>query len=437
MGFVVVAVVGACTAGASPTPEIGVGPSVAPGATVASSSASPGSSAATPTAEPSLTAGASATPAPTPAPTAKRSAATGRSLGTLPPPPPPPPGYLNLILYHTPVKGSLNGWFSLINSDGTGNRKLALGRYAHWNSNGSAIEVVNYGANCVPSLSVYPVNGGTPTSVSIAFAAGDGSFDWTPDGSRLSFFRSPNGYICNGMNSIAGRDLYSVKADGTGLTNFAPGLPRVEPTSWVPDGSAVVIARHAALNDVGPIQRINVATKSVTQILASGTYSAVNISPDGKLLAYVTKAGAQSRLHVTNNVGTGPSNVRYQNYDLGQAAAQDVYGLWGSDSGHLAVVRVQPDSQLGSGTYVEYYKYDPTEKTAMSGVYCGGLLTSVLQGTLDWAPDNSLFVSSTVGNFGTGQPYVAKILIGDTAGKGGIFLAGTEGNDWVAWQPYP
>lgn len=389
------------------------------------------------TAEPSLTAGASATLAPTPVPTARASVATRRSLGTLPPPPPPPPGYQNLILYHTPVKGSLNGWFSLINSDGTGNRKLALGRYAHWNSNGSAIEVVTYGANCVPSLSLYPVNGGAATSVPIAFAAGDGSVDWTPDGTRLAFYRSTNSYSCNGLNSINGRDLYAVKADGTGLTNVAPGLPRVEPISWVPDGSAVVIARHAALNNTGPIQRISIATKGVTQILASGTYSAVNVSPDGKLLAYVTEAGTQSRLHVTNNVGTGPSNVRYQNRDLGQTAAQDVYSVWGRDSKHLAVVRVQPDSQMGSGTFVEYYKYDATDKTDLSGVYCGGLLTSTAQGTLDWAPDDSLFVSSTIGNFGTGQPSVAKILIGDTGGKGGIFLVGTEGNDWVAWQPYP
>jgi hypothetical protein len=410
---------------------------VAAGVTAAPSAASPGSSAATPTPAPSVTAGASATPAPTPAPTAKPSAATGRKLGTLPPPPPPPPGYANLILYRTPIKGSLNGWFSLIKYDGTGNQKLALGRYAHWNSNGSAVEVIAYDSSCVPSLKVYPVGGGAATSVSIPFAAGDDAFGWTPDGTRLSFYRNPNGYHCNGINLITNRDLYTVKADGTGLTNVAPGLPRVEPTSWVPDGSAVVIARHAALNDVGPVQRITVATKSVTQILASGTYAAVNVSPDGKLLAYTKYVGTQWRMHVTSNVGTGPANVRHQDYDLGVANGQDVYGVWGSDSGHLAVVRQQPDAVLGSGTFIEYYQYDPTKKTNAWGVYCGSLLTSNAEGNLDWSPDDSLLAASTISNFGTGQASVGKILIGDAGGKGALFLDGTEGDDWLAWQPWP
>jgi hypothetical protein len=359
------------------------------------------------------------------------------TLRPLPPPPPPPPGYENLILYHTPVKGSLNGWFSLIKYDGTGNRKLALGRYAHWNSNGSAIEVITYDANCVPSLKLYPVGGGSATTVSIAFAAGDGSFEWTPDGTRLSFYRYPNGYFCNGMNVITGRDLYTVKADGTGLTNVAPGLPMVEPTSWVPNGSALVIVRIAAPSNAGPIQRIDIATKKVTQILASGAYSAVNVSPDGKLLAYVKHVGTQWRLHVTDNVGTSPSYVRHHDYDLGQTGAQDLYGVWGSDTAHLAVVRDQPDPQLGKGTYVEYYKYDLTNTTDMRGVYCGGLLMSTAEGNLDWSPDNSLLAGSTIGNFGTGQAFVGRILVGDTAGKSGIFLAGTEGDDWLAWQPWP
>jgi len=78
---------------------------------------------------------------------------------------------------------------------------------------------------CVPSLGIYPVGGGAYTPVPIPFVAGDGSFAWTPDGTKLSFYRR-SGYACGGMNLNYTSDLYTLNAHGGGLTDIAPGLPR-------------------------------------------------------------------------------------------------------------------------------------------------------------------------------------------------------------------
>jgi hypothetical protein len=343
-------------------------------------------------------------------------------------------------------QGLLNGQYWLIKYDGSGNRKLAPGAYAHWNADGSAIEVITYNSNCVPSLGIYPVGGGAYTPVSIPFVAGDGSFAWTPDGTKLSFYRRSAGYACGGMNLNYTSDLYTLNAHGGRLTDIAPGLPQAEPLSWVPDGTAVVIARRPLLlgalrsSKAGPIERINVTTKAVTQIMPSANYSAVYVSPDGGLLAYIVYSGTQWRTHVIDIRGPAPSKYTlgyYPDHDLGQTGAQDGSAVWGSDREHLAVLREQPDSQLGSSTYAEYYWYDPTGTTGAWDVFAGALLTSTADGNLDWSPDETIFAASTITNFGTGQPYYWSILVGDTGGKSGIFLAGTTGADWLAWQPLP
>ena len=322
---------------------------------------------------------------------------------------------------------------------------LALGAYAHWNADSSAIEVITYNSNCVPSLGIYPVGGGAYTPVPIPFVAGDGSFAWTPDGTKLSFYRR-SGYACGGMNLNYTSDLYTLNAHGGGLTDIAPGLPQAEPLSWVPDGTAVVIARRPLLlgtlrsSKAGPIERINVTTKAVTLIMPSANYSAVYVSPDGGLLAYIVYSGTQWRTHVIDIRGPAPSKYTlgyYPDHDLGQTGAQDGSAVWGSDREHLAVLREQPDSELGSSTYAEYYWYDPTGTTGAWDVFAGALLTSTADGNLDWSPDETVFAASTITNFGTGQPYYGSILVGDTGGKSGIFLAGTTGADWLAWQPLP
>jgi hypothetical protein len=449
MGLGLVVAVTACSGEASTAPTGGGpsgvvasqagGPTSSPGASLASPalSSSPSVAASDAVASPSPSSVASSTtPAPkTAAP--KPTFAVRPRLGTLPPPPPPPPSYYaNLILYRTPIKGAANGQYWLIKADGTGNRKLALGSYAHWNSNGSAIEVVTYDTHCVPSLSVFPVGGGAATKISVPFGPGDGSFGWTPDGSRISFLRPTGIYNCGGASALVGRELFTVKSDGTGWADLA-NLPAPVPMAWVPDGSAVVIVRTAPLSGTGPIERIDVATKKVTQILAAATYSSVDVSPDGKYLAYIKYVGSQWRAHVIDSVGTGPVYLRHRDQDFGRADSQDQFTVWGADSKHLAVARDQPDPQLGSGTYGEYYWYDATRTDNGWGVFAGCLMTSTAPGNLDWSPDNTLMAVSTIGNFGTGKAPIGRILVGDTTGKSGIYLYGTEGDNWLAWQPWP
>ncbi len=380
----------------------------------------------TPAAPPSSTTATSSKPSITPRPT----------LRSLAPPPPPPPGYQNLILFRKPTS-STAGTYWVINAFGTALKQIADGRYAHWNSDGSAIEVVAYDSNCVPSLASYSPNGGAPVVAPITFAAGDTGFSWTRDGSRISFYRHASSYNCHGISVAGNLTLYTVKSDGTGLTSLATGLAGIQLTAWVPDGSAIIMVHLPPMSQTGPIERISVADKNVRQILAAGMYGSVSVSADGKWLGYNKQTASQWRMHVTDNVGTGLATLRHHDYDLGQTAATDLYGVWGSDSKHFEVVRSQPDSQLGPATYVEYYRYDATKTTTAWAVYSGGLIPTAAAGNLDWNPDGSLIAASTISNFGQGKPLAWKILVGDTGGKSGIFLDGTETVDFLAWQPLP
>ena len=451
MALALAAVVAACSAATSSLGGTG-SPGTSPGAPNVGQAASSDASG-------SLGASAAAgVPTPTPAPAAGKTAAPGSKAtpnklalptrnSVLPPAPPPPPSYANLILYHTPIKSSLNGQYWLIKADGTGNRKLALGAYAHWKSGGTTIEVITYSSSCVPSLGVYPISGTGYTAVSIAFQAGDGSFAWTPDGKKLSFYRYTGGYVCGGNNLLNyARNLYAVNADGTGLTEIAAALPMAEPISWVPDGSGVVIARNpiplvskfGSASQTGPIQRINTSTKAVTQVLSAGNYEGVYVSPDGKLLAYIVYSGTQWRTHVIDIRGPAPLKYTlgwYADLDLGAAGNQDGSVVWASNANILGNLTWQLSGNYAPPAWDgQCFVYDATQHSNVFTGWCAQGISKLgtQEGILTWSPDNSL-VAMVQSNTSLG--YGNSISEWDPYGKGALPLAGTTGADWLAWEP--
>jgi Tol biopolymer transport system component len=375
------------------------------------STASPGASASTPAATP--TPPPSATPSPTPAP------------------------YANLILYYTPPgAGAQNGAYYLIGADGTGKRSLAAGRFAHWTADGSGIEIVSIdNKTCVPSLTVYHVDGSAPTPVGIDFKAGDTWFSWTPDGTRLAFFRYTSGklpYPCGqgGMGASAAalqRNLYVVNSDGSDLNMIQSKVPGVEPLAWMPDGSSLLMIRHGASDMDGPIVRIDVATHVATVVIASGTYQAITVSPDGQLISYTKYAGTGTlwRLQTAAIDGTNK-------HDLGSNTAWDYQLTWGSDNAHAALQRapVAADHTLSD----HLYWLDPTV-TPVSIVHVTADAETITM-NVDWSPGDDWLAYVGVAHSG-GNVHPGPVTLIHPDGTGKTALAGTNNVEWLAWQPMP
>ena len=400
-------------ASAGVSPSSGAPPAAASTAASAAPAAAP-SQAGAPSAAPSI-AGASS-PAP-----------SGGGAG-----PASAPGYEDLILFRVPdPSGGPNGQFWLIKAGGSGLRELAAGTSAHWNAGGSEVEVVALDDACVPSLTDYPVDGGSPTHVAVDFRAGDGGFEWTPDGTRLAFFRFSSGRMappCHSQGTATAsaaaylQDLYVVNADGSGFGRVASKVPKVEPTAWMPDDSSIFVISQGAFDNIGPILRFDVGTGQSNTVVPAGAYSEVTVSPDGQFLSYTQGTTAKSRLHVA---GIDDTDDR----DVGVASGQDDRLVWGGTDKHAAVLRdeVQADHTLAGHLLI----FDPTA----SPVKLKDLATDAEprgQG-LGWSPGDEALAYVRGGGIGGSQR--ATIFLINSDGSGKVELAGTYGADWVSWQP--
>ncbi len=344
-------------------------------------------------------------------------------------PSPSPVPYGNLILFHTPPASPslLNGEFWLIKADGTGKAKVGPGRFAHWTADGSAVEVIALNADCTPRLTFYPVDGSTPSQVAIAFRPGDDWFTWTPDGTRLAFFRYTSGklaYPCAGQGGMGAtaaalqRDVYAVASNGTGLTKIASKVPSVEEAAWLPDDSNLLVIRHGAFDTTGPLIRIDTKTLTQTTVLKSGDYRDVTVSPDGSLISFTQYDPAHSvwRLHVAAAGGTG-------NRDLGSGKSWDYELVWGSDNAHAALLRgiVAPNLSItGHAMWL-----DPTATAPV--VVDLGADANTFGVDIAWSPAQDALA------YAGGKTSSIYVVAPNGTGKTG--LAGTSNTDWLAWQP--
>jgi len=92
---------------------------------------------------------------------------------------------------------------------------------------------------------------------------------WAPDGNRLAFVRDrAMSFTCDVTCSTTGHDIFTVNADGTGLTQMHEDGAEWFPPSWSPDGTKIAYV-HMPATTTGPadLQVRDLATGSITTLV--------------------------------------------------------------------------------------------------------------------------------------------------------------------------
>lgn len=193
---------------------------------------------------------------------------------------------------------------------------------------------------------------------------------WTPDG-HLSFFR----YVLDEFDHVVGIGLYTVGADGQGLTAVLEPFPgwASEP-SWSPDGQAVVF--QAESNWHG-IWRVNVDGSGLTQ-LAEGGFRP-EWSPDGQSISYLdSTVQGQTDLWVMDADGT---NERVLTGEVGRGISDHAwspsgtwiaYTAWGNTGAMVRKVSVAEGADLSvvsPGTFT-WGSFDGVDWQALPAPFC-------------------------------------------------------------------
>jgi len=146
------------------------------------------------------------------------------------------------IAFRRVGEGDTAGDIWVMNADGTGQARLVAlaGQQTNpdWSPDGSRIafdSIVRDVPGGPANVEIFVVNAdGTNLVRATTTATADWAPRWSPDGTRIAFFGYPT--AADGINILAGADsdIYTVRADGTGLAPFLAGPTADETLAFGP-----------------------------------------------------------------------------------------------------------------------------------------------------------------------------------------------------------
>jgi Tol biopolymer transport system component len=226
------------------------------------------------------------------------------------------------------------------------------------------------------AFSADPASGGLPGGPGLYVSHPDGSNllrlaagehpDWSPDGQRIAF-----------ASRSSDLGVYTIRADGSGLSKVAPSTSRPSRPDWSPDGQTI------AYDDAGTIWSV-AAAGGTPQALTSGTpANDPEWSPDGSRILFESHPFilGDGGIYLTG-AGGGPRTFLAS----GQGAT------WAPDGDHIVFVQqgdlfvIEPDGsglrQLTSGAARPSVSPDGISVAFMrSGGADSGLYTIGIDGT--------------------------------------------------------
>jgi hypothetical protein len=238
----------------------------------------------------------------------------------------------------------------VVKADGTGARKLADGYPIAWSHDGSKVYYqarVTDPAHCEPVLKSASIDTSAVTTI-VTMHPGDEDFTWSPDDTKIAFFREVNTPECGWQNQPDPRvSLMVMNADGTGLRTVISILPQYGPIYWSPDSAYLYVWRvdwrDGSDAVPGPIIKVRVSDGSTSTVMSSRLYGDFAVSPDGtKIAATVWRPGeAGDYLYLANTSGAGL-------HDASDGSSFYTGLVWSRGSNALAALR-EPHDTHGFG----------------------------------------------------------------------------------------
>ena len=180
--------------------------------------------------------------------------------------------------------------------------------YSAWSPDGSQILgdcswSVSGPVNDAGGIYIFSVNTGNYTQ--LTHNADDHNEAWSPDGSKIAFFR-----MDSNINNDGGY-IYVMNSDGSGVTRLTAGT---NPT-WSPDGSKIAFISNKSGNGL-QLYVIHPDGSGETNVMSSLDNAGVNLtpswSPDGKKLVfeyigeiYLVNSDGSGLKKITTNAQTG------------------------------------------------------------------------------------------------------------------------------------